>query len=179
MFSIICMVMVMFTACKPDVEPVEPTYNFDSVIAADFGIVSSMSSDFIFYESEVQFTNVIDSLEVPQIAAIKNVFQSNDTCIMITHEQGNVGKEPIIEIVKDFWLGDFDIDMNTVPCTLEQSWILLKSANIAEGLGDKMTFRRPVNKYFDEYPSYIYGTMGTGFVRVFHTGDKVLIEHYQ
>lgn len=161
------MACAIFTSCEPKKKE-EPkkdyVLNFDSIIKSDYAMVSEeFGDDVLFYESQVRFEEFIDSADTFTIESIVDVYQCNDTCVIVRHF--NDVEKPLIEKINDLWLEDFKLDVNPA-VNLDSAIAILKNSEFELPHGKNMTYRRPVSKEFYENGFYIFGSKGTFFLKV-------------
>ena len=118
--------------------------NFLDIAKADLASESSKSENVVFYESQITFSNFITS-DTVGIERIMNVIQDTSMCIQFHHR----GTKTYITKTNSYWLEDVPVNLANVPKPKTRICIL---RNV---LGPTPTT-----------PAYIFGTHGTGFVRV-------------
>lgn len=156
--SIFCILLfafcMMFTACnscsKPTPEPVQG-YNYDEVVVADYDYIASQYPDFKFYEVDVVFDTAVANPNA-YIKALQTVFQVNDTCIRIRHNEDFTTDTLVVQ---DYWL-------ECMPMNARNAVNFDSCMSIIEPYRDKlnncrMTFRRILAPPFPENGQYIFG----------------------
>lgn len=129
-------------------------YDYEKVMNEDM----MTYRDGVFYESQIIFdTNVM--LDSVKVMWIMNVFQKEDTCIQVTHNEKG---ETEVVMVTEPWLEDLPVDYtDSVGLSLEGALNVLRSSDILLDT-KKCTLRRPV--YKENYPHafYIFGDEESG-----------------
>jgi len=149
-------VALVIPGCTPKVEPTEPQgYDYNTVIAADYNYVDSLYDETVFYEVQVKFDTMLDMTDTPYIEYIMSVFQYKDTVILITHKPGEYDKEPVIELINDYWLEDAECTP-LVPVRLDSALTILRTTGPIPAT-QYVTFRRPLAPPFPEGGQYIFG----------------------
>lgn len=150
---------LMFSACtccnnsnNPSVPEVDTIgYNYDEVVIADYDYIASQYAWFNFYEADVVFDTAV-AVPDARIVAIQTVFQINDTCIMIQHNE-DMTTDTVI--VNDYWMECMPmnarnaVDFDSCMVIIEPYRSVLNNR--------RMTFRRVLAPPFPENGQYIFG----------------------
>lgn len=142
--------------------------NFLDVAKKDFEPYSKKYA--VFYESQITFTNDITSDSV-NIEHVMNVVQNRETCVQIHHQDG---KSYTIS-TEAWWLEDMPINLDEI-ISLDSAITRLQMADIVKPKSRYCVLRNILGPK-PTTPAYIFGTVGTSFVRVDAiTGDVSSIE---
>ena len=126
--------------------------NYEKLVTED---VELYQGDGVFYESQIEFDTFVSIKNAVPIQ-ILNVFQLNDTCIQVLHD--NLGVTTVTK-EKGYWLEDMAINwQDSVMITLNEA---------IDSLGVKVdskfcTLRRPLTKEFYTDAFYIFGDQKFG-----------------
>lgn len=148
----LCMVFASCNSCtKTTPEPEFAGYNFDEVTVSDYDYIASQYPDFKFYEVDVVFDTAVANPDA-YIKALQTVFQVNDTCIIIRHNE-DMTADTIM--VQDYW-------MECMPMNARNAVNFDSCMSIIEPYRDRlnncrMTFRRVLAPPFPENGQYIFG----------------------
>ena len=150
---------LMFSACNgcnnsnnPSVPEVDTTgYNYDEVVIADYDYIASQYAWFNFYEADVVFDTAV-AVPDAHIVAIQTVFQINDTCILIRHNE-DMTTDTVI--VNDYWMEC--MPMNAYNAVDFDSCMVIIEPYRSALNNRRMTFRRVLAPHFPENGQYIFG----------------------
>ena len=153
---------LMFSACSgcnsnnngnntPEPEVVTTGYNYDEVVIADYDYIASQYPGFNFYEADVVFDTAV-AIPTAHVVAIQTVFQVNDTCIMIQHNE-DMTTDTVI--VNDYWMEC--MPMNARNAVDFDSCMIIIEPYRAVLNNRRMTFRRVLAPPFPENGQYIFG----------------------
>lgn len=179
-----CAFLLVFVSCdkkkteneqKPQPTPtVVDSYDFDKVIVADCQKIKDMyGDDYMFFEAKVLFADSVHKLTKPTIISMETVFQVEDTVVLIDHNANEFEAEPEITAFIDHVIGDMVIDINDIPVSFSQAWVLLHESELPLPTGMTMTMRTALAPPFDEYPSYIFSTSDGKYIRVYSGDGRV------
>lgn len=141
---------------KSDVVTID---NFLEVTKADFATEFKKSNKAVFYESQITFVNNVDE-DPGNIERVMNVVQDTSMCTQFVHQGGNT----YITKTQSWWLEDMPINLDTI-ISLDSAITRLQHANIQKPKSRYCVLRHIVGPT-PTTPAYIFGTVGTGFVRV-------------
>ena len=145
----LCMVFASCNSCtKPT--PVQG-YDYDKVVVEDYDYIASQYPDFKFYEVDVVFDTAVANPDA-YIKALQTVFQVNDTCIRIQHNE-DYTTDTLYEL--GYW-------MECMPMNARNAVNFDSCMSIIEPYRDtlnncRMTFRRVLAPPFPENGQYIFG----------------------
>lgn len=144
----LCMV---FASCNNCTKPTVYGYDYDRVVVEDYDYIASQYSDFKFYEVDVLFNTAVANSDA-YIKSLQTVFQINDTCIIIRHND-DMTTDTIM--VQDYWL-------ECMPMNARNAVNFDSCMSIIEPCRDQlndcsMTFRRVLAPPFPENGQYIFG----------------------
>lgn len=152
---------LMFSACNccnsnncdnPSTpEEVTTGYDYDEVVIADYDYIASQYPGFNFYEADVVFDTAV-AIPTAHVVAIQTVFQVNDTCIMIQHNE-DMTTDTVI--VNDYWMEC--MPMNARNAVDFDSCMIIIEPYRAVLNNRRMTFRRVLAPPFPENGQYIFG----------------------
>lgn len=145
----LCMLFGACTGCSNTPEP--KGYNYDEVVTADYDYIASQFPGFNFYEADVVFDTAVACPDA-YIKAIRTVFQINDTCILICH---NEDMTTDTQIVNDYWLEC--MPMNARNAVNFDSCMKIIEPYRADLNNCRMTFRRVLAPPVPENGQYIFG----------------------
>ena len=144
--------------------------NFLDIAKADLATESSKSENVVFYESQITFSNFITS-DTVGIERVMNVIQDTSMCIQFHHR----GTKTYITKTHSYWLEDIPVNLDRL-ITLDSAITRLNMANVPKPK-TRICILRNVLGPTPTTPAYIFGTHGTGFVRVDgYTGEVSTIE---
>lgn len=154
--SLFCILMLvccmLFTACNCCSKSTpEQGYNYDKVVVEDYDYIASQYPEFKFYEVDVVFDTAVANPNA-YIKTLQTVFQVNDTCIVIRHND-DMTTDTIV--VQDYWL-------ECMPMNVRNAVNFDSCMSIIEPYRGKlnncrMTFRRVLAPPFPENGQYIFG----------------------
>ena len=147
MACVLCLVSCKNNKPTPEPEPEFCGYDYEQVMNEDM----MNYGKYVFYESQIRFdTNVCE--DSVNVVWIMNVFQNEDTCIRIIHDNGQT------EVTKenDFWLEDCQVYYDSVGFTLEAARKELQKLN-TKVESRLCTLRRPLWKVDYPHAFYIFG----------------------
>ena len=155
---LICGLMAMFAifavscnSCHRDnPEPVKG-YNYDETVIGDYDYIASQYPDFKFYEVDVVYDTAV-AVPGAYILKLQTVFQINDTCIRIRHNE-DFTTDTLI--VKDYWLEC--MPMNARNAVNYDSCMKIIEPYRANLNNCRLTFRRVLAPPFPENGQYIFG----------------------
>lgn len=130
-------------------------YCYETVMNQD--MEEFMNDSTMFFESQIKFDkNVCE--ENAKVVWVMNVFQMNDTCIMVTHDADGV---KTVNKVNDHWLEDMVINYDSV--LLNMNAALEKLGQLETRVESNVcTLRRPLTKEFYPNAFYIFGDQHFG-----------------
>ena len=154
---LICGLMAMFAifavscnSCHRD-NPEPKGYNYDEIVKGDYDYIASQFQDFKFYEADVVFDTAV-AIPDAYIVAIQTVFQVNDTCIRIRHND-DFTTDTLFD--NDYWLEC--MPMNAYNAVNFDSCMTIIEPYRGKLNNCRMTFRRVLAPPFPENGQYIFG----------------------
>lgn len=148
----ICMFFASCNSChRPDPTPVAQGYDYDAVVVEDYDYIASQYADFKFYEVDVVFDTAVANPNA-YIKAIQTVFQVNDTCIRIQHNE-DYTTDTLYD--NDYWLEC--MPMNARNAVNFDSCMTIIAPYRDQLNNCRMTFRRVLAPPFPENGQYIFG----------------------
>ena len=153
-FVMVLAAIAVVTSCKPK------GYDFEKTVAEDLSYIEANYPQGIFYESQVAFNAAADTSKFSKLYVDKmcDVFQSNDTVILMTHESDAVGKDAVVTVIpEEFVMEDSPIEY-PVAFTLKEAVKALRESSCTTPHSNKMTLRRPFGPNPNNNPQYIFGS---------------------
>lgn len=151
---------LMFSACNccnsnnnnPSVPEVVTTgYDYDETVIADYDYIASQYAWFDFYEADVVFDTAV-AVPDAHIVAIQTVFQINDTCILIRHNE-DMTTDTVI--VNDYWMECMPLNARNA-VDFDSCMVIIEPYRSVLN-NNRMTFRRVLAPPFPENGQYIFG----------------------
>lgn len=157
--------MLLMVGCKP-----KPVSILNQSKADYAEVVAEMPDSLVaFYEVEMVLDKPISELnhgqEVGLLSAV-TVIQMSDSVKFIAREYDKKNQVASCEVEKEkgFWLGDFNMPLDSLNLDFADAIQRLKETDIVLPEADKVTLRKPAAPPFRTY--YIFGTKGTFFIDV-------------
>lgn len=152
LMAFVAMLGVSCNSChRTDPTPEPKGYNYDEIVKADYDYIASQFQDFKFYEADVVFDTAV-AVPDAYIIAIQTVFQVNDTCIRIRHND-DFTTDTLID--NDYWLEC--MPMNAYNAVDFDSCMTIIEPYRGKLNNCRMTFRRVLAPPFPENGQYIFG----------------------
>ena len=184
LMGVVMMSIASCTSCKHD--PVEPFngYDFATVMAADHEtMVAKYGSDVRFYEAQAWYKENFDVVDSNYIVKIENVFQYEDTSILVYHFVDSAEIAGLVRFadklttwhvytidtndidytftltVNDFWVEDQSMSLDSVSVSVDSALFILHSIDRIAPNSNFVVMRQPLFPPFPTHPYYIFGTI--------------------
>ena len=157
------------TELNSDIDGVISVENY---IAKDMAVMDTISSDYVWYETNIKMTGEVDTLDIPSLDMVSNVFQvitkfSETSFNTDVYCGKHTGGKDWFDVKKNaFWIEDYDLmPYKGKLISFTEAFERLKQANCPKPKSAYCCLRKQVGAV-DCNPQYVFGNDQRGLAWV-------------